>query len=174
MTFERTLKFTLILALCAAVAACGGRRQGGGGGGVFGRVTVGTPFPEGGANLGAEAAATNYSRSSLLDALRPGKNDQTVNVNRYIWAATLDVLNFLPVQSVDPFTGVIVTGYGTPPGGGRSYRATVHVRDPALDARSLNVSLQSRGGAVSAGTVRAVEDAILARARQMRIQDRKL
>jgi hypothetical protein len=97
-----------------------------------------------------------------------------VSVNRYIWAATLDVLNFLPIQTVDPFTGVIVTGYGTPPGGGRTYRATVHVRDPSLDARSLNVSLQSRNGAVSAATTRAVEDAILARARQLRIRDRKL
>ena len=28
-------------------------------------------------------------------------------------------LAFLPVEQVDPFTGVLVTGYGTPPGGGR-------------------------------------------------------
>lgn len=173
MTLQGTLKFTLILALCATVAACGGRRQGGGGG-ILGPVTVGTPIADGGANLGAEAAPTNYKRSSLWEAFGPSRSDQTVNVNRYIWAATLDVLNFLPVQSVDPFTGVIITGYGTPPGGGRAYRATVHVRDPALDARSLNVSLQSRGGSVNAGTVRAVEDAILARARQLRIQDRRL
>ena len=79
----------------------------------------------------------------------------------------------MPIEAADPFSGVIVFGYGTPPGGGRAYRATVHVRDPALDARSLNVSLQSRGGSVSAGTVRAVEDAILARARQLRIADKK-
>jgi len=96
-------------------------------------------------------------------------------VNRYLWTASLDVLSFLPVQSVDPFTGVIITGYGTPPGGGRSYRATVHIKDPALDARSLNVSLQTSGGrSVSPSTARAVEDAILARARQIRIGDSKL
>jgi len=57
----------------------------------------------------------------------------------------------------------------------RSYRATVHIKDPALDARSLKVSLQSSGGrAVSPATARAVEDAILARARQIRIGDNKL
>ena len=79
------------------------------------------------------------------------------------------------MQTVDPFSGVITTGYGTPPGGGRSYRATVYIRDPALEARSLNVALQTRGGApVNAGTARAVEDAILARARQLRIADSKL
>ena len=50
----------------------------------------------------------------------------------------------------------------------------MHVRDPSLDARSLNLSLQGRNGPVSAATTRAVEDAILARARQMRIRDRKL
>jgi hypothetical protein len=99
---------------------------------------------------------------------------ETVAVNRYLWAASLDVLNFLPIQSVDPFTGVIVTGYGTPPGGSRAYRATVYITDPALDARSLNVALQSRRGPVAAETQRAVEDAILSRARQMRIADGNL
>jgi len=85
------------------------------------------------------------------------------------------VLNFLPIEQIDPFTGVIVTGYGTPPGSGRAYRATIYVQDPALDARSLRVALQSRGGgAVAPETVRAVEDAILSRARQLRIQDSKL
>ncbi|MFN3147129.1 MAG: DUF3576 domain-containing protein [Paracoccaceae bacterium] len=98
----------------------------------------------------------------------------TVEVNKYIWAAALDVLSFLPVESADPFTGVIVMGYGTPPGGGRAYRATVFVKDPALDARSLTLALQSRSGAVSSATVRAVEDAILTRARQLRVQDSRL
>jgi len=99
----------------------------------------------------------------------------TVEVNKYLWAASMDVLNFLPIESVDPFTGVIVTGYGAPPGGGRAYRATIYVQDPALDARSLKVALQSRGGGAAApDTVRAVEDAILTRARQLRIQDSNL
>ncbi|PIE09793.1 MAG: hypothetical protein CSA72_10810 [Rhodobacterales bacterium] len=96
---------------------------------------------------------------------------ESVAVNRYLWSASLDVLSFLPVQQADPFTGVIVTGYGRPPGGGRAYRATIHISDPALDARSLNVSLMTSGGPVAAETRRAVEDAILARARQMRIGD---
>ncbi len=99
----------------------------------------------------------------------------TVEVNRYIWQASLEVLNFLPIESIDPFTGVIVTGYGRPPGGGRAYRATVYVQDPALDARSLKIALQSQGGgAVATETLRAVEDAILTRARQIRIRDSKL
>ncbi len=101
-------------------------------------------------------------------------NDTSVSVNKYLWSASLEVLSFLPVQTVDPYTGVIVTGYGTPPGGSQSYRATVLIDDPALDARSLNVALQTRGGrAVNKATARAVEDAILSRAREMRIADNK-
>jgi len=124
--------------------------------------------------LAGEGREANDDKTTIWEAFGPRKSEQRVQVNRYLWAASLDVLEFLPVQSVDPFTGVIVTGYGTPPGGGRSYRATVHIKDPALEARSLNVALQSRGGAVSSATARAVEDAILTRARQLRITDKKI
>ena len=91
----------------------------------------------------------------------------TLEVNKYLWTASIDVLGFMPVQSADPFSGLIVFGYGTPPGGSRAYRATVLIDDPALDARSLNLSVQSRSGPADADTVRAVEDAILTRARQL-------
>ena len=101
-------------------------------------------------------------------------SETRTSVNRYLWSASLEVLSFLPVQSVDPFTGVIVTGYGTPPGGRQAYRATVLIDDPALDARSLSLALQSPGGrTVSKETTRAVEDAILTRARELRIADNK-
>lgn len=113
--------------------------------------------------------------TSVFDLFGPrGEQGQIGAVNKYIWNAALETLDFLPVQSVDPFTGVISTGFGTPPGGGRAYRATILVSDPALDARSLNVALQTRSGPASAATVRAVEDAILTRARQLRAQDSRL
>ena len=87
----------------------------------------------------------------------------------------VQVLDFLPIESADPFSGVIVMGYGTPPGGRTPYRATVYVQDPALDARSLKLALQGQGGAaVAPETLRAVEDAILTRARQLRVRDSNL
>ncbi|WP_435139681.1 DUF3576 domain-containing protein [Pseudopelagicola sp. nBUS_19] len=125
--------------------------------------------------LDGRTTEESQKRETIWDVFGSDDSDITVQVNKYLWAASLEVLDFLPVQSVDPFSGVIVTGYGTPPGGGRSYRATIYIRDPSLDARSLNVAMQTRGGAaVSEGTVRAVEDAILTRARQIRIADGKL
>lgn len=113
--------------------------------------------------------------STIWDLFSNADNpNTTLEVNKYLWNASLDVLNFLPIQSADPFSGVIVTGYGTPPGGGQSYRATILVRDPALEARSLNIALATRSGPVPTETVRAVEDAILTRARQLRIADLNL
>ena len=114
-------------------------------------------------------------RSTIWD-LFENRDDPntTIEVNKYLWNASLDILNFLPIRSADPFSGVIVTGYGTPPGGGRAYRATILIRDPALEARSLNLALATRSGPVSVETTRAIEDAILTRARQMRIADKNL
>lgn len=119
--------------------------------------------------------AQSRNRRTIWDLFRPGDDPNvTVEVNRYIWNATLDVLDFLPVRAADPFSGVLVFGYGTPPGGGRAYRATVYVQDPALDARSLRVAIATRSGAAPIETVRAVEDAILTRARQLRVADQDL
>ncbi len=56
----------------------------------------------------------------------------------------------------------------------RPYRATVYVQDPALDARSLRVALATRSGPAPIATVRAIEDAILTRARQLRIAEEAL
>jgi hypothetical protein len=142
--------------LLALVAGCGTAREG-----TFDPDLIG----------GNPQDVQETGTSTIWDLFGANTQDQTINVNKYIWAASLDVLNFLPVQTVDPFSGVIVTGFGTPPGGGRAYRATVHISDPALDARSLSLSLQTRNGPASAATTRAVEDAILSRARQLRISD---
>ncbi|MEX0368432.1 MAG: DUF3576 domain-containing protein [Ruegeria sp.] len=158
----RRLTILGFIMLITAVAACGNRRSGPP---AFNENVIG----------GNPDDTFDEDRSTIWDIFDRSNAEQTTQVNRYLWAATLDVLSFLPVQSVDPFTGVIVTGYGTPPGGGRSYRATVHIKDPALEARALNVALQSSGGrAVSPATTRAVEDAILSRARQLRIADGRL
>jgi hypothetical protein len=114
-------------------------------------------------------------QSSIFDLFSNARQpDTAIEVNKYIWNAALEILDFMPIEAVDPFSGVIVYGFGTPPGGGTAYRATVLINDPALDARSLNVALLTRNGSVDRDTTRAVEDAILTRAREMRIRDNAL
>lgn len=155
------------LALALLLAGCGGG---------FNFFQGGERSREAAAEIHAqERTARGQSQSTIWDLFsNVDPPSTTVEVNRYIWRAALEVLDFLPVQTVDPFSGVLVTGFGTPPGGGRAYRAAVLVNDPALDARSLNVAIMTRGGPASRETIRAVEDAILTRARQLRIQDRGL
>lgn len=168
---SRVFKSVAILGLLASLAACGG------GSGLFGRVGPAATQERDPASAPQTPSAPGVETGdgqTIWDAFRNKNSEAKIQVNRYLWAASLDVLGFMPVQSVDPFSGVIVFGYGTPPGGGKAYRATVYIQDPALDARALNVALAGRGGPVAAGTQRAVEDAILNRARQMRIADGKL
>jgi hypothetical protein len=156
-------RIALTLLVVASLAACGSR---------FGSPA--TERPEFYNNPNNPRNIETDTNNTIWSIFRTRTADNKVSVNKYLWSASLEVLNFLPVQSVDPYTGVIVTGYGTPPGGGRAYRATVLIDDPALDARSLNVALQSSGGRpVSTATARAVEDAILSRAREMRVADNR-
>jgi hypothetical protein len=187
MTFRGMRVASAVLIGCVGLSACG--NSGFGSGGFGGRTAASDPGafedPQGPGyqpvNPGTDqlTPVTDQGiggrRSRLFD-LFTNRDDPntTVEVNKYLWFAARDVLNFLPVETADPFSGVLVTGYGAPPGGGRAYRATVYVQDPALDARSLKLSLQTRGGPASPDTVRAVEDAIMTRARQLRIRDGNL
>jgi hypothetical protein len=124
-----------------------------------------------------ERRAEEYeiSDESFFDLFRDqGRPEQGVLVNRYLWDASLDTLSFLPLDTADPFAGLILTDWGSVAGGG-TFRVTVLITDPALDARSLKVAAfrMQGGGAVpvSENENRQLEDAILTRARQMHIAD---
>lgn len=172
MPLQIFARSAVLSALCLAMAACGSSRDG-----IVTAQEAGQRDRADAQRAAQEKALGEKTTTSTLFDLFENSADPntTVEVNKYLWQASLEVLNFLPIDSVDPFTGVIVTGYGRPPGGGRAYRATIYVQDPALEARSLKVALQGQGGGpVSVETQRAVEDAILTRARQLRIRDSKL
>jgi hypothetical protein len=184
MILQRVARLSLSAVLVALLAACGGGFASGDSG-LF-RRNASPSIPSESQLTRKERADAQRAANAAANPEREGGStiwdlfgnrddpNTTVEVNKYLWQASLEVLNFLPIESIDPFTGVIVTGYGAPPGGGRAYRATVYVQDPSLDARSLKVALEGRGGAVSCDTAIAIEDAILTRARQLRIRDSKL
>jgi len=167
------------IALVTLVAGCGG-----GGGGWFGggarssdgeTLTSREMSPQARRQLQASGVLPDPDRETIWDLFGNADDPNvTVEVNRYLWNASLEILDFMPVEAADPFSGIIQFGYGTPPGGSRAYRATVYVQDPALEARSLRVAVESRGGSVGRETARQIEDAILTRARQLRIRDGNL
>ena len=106
----------------------------------------------------------------LGDLFKSG-GDEIGSVNKYLWQASIEVLNFLPINSADPFSGIIVFGKGKAPGSSQSYDATVYISDPALDARSLSVTVRSSDGTISSAAKREIESAILSRARQLRLKE---
>ena len=105
-----------------------------------------------------------------------------IGVNYYLWRASLDVLSFLPTRSADPFGGVILTEWYTPPEMPQErVKVDVRILDRQLRADGLKVSIfkQTRDShglwrdvAVDAESCRALEEAILTRARELKINAR--
>ncbi|PWS38578.1 DUF3576 domain-containing protein [Falsiroseomonas bella] len=102
-----------------------------------------------------------------------------IGVNAFLWRATLDTLSFMPLTSADPFGGVVITDWYSPPGAGAErFRATAYILGRQLRSDGVRVVVfrqEARGGGwvdapVSAGTATELEDQVLARARELRAQ----
>ncbi|MEQ9814678.1 MAG: DUF3576 domain-containing protein [Azospirillaceae bacterium] len=101
-----------------------------------------------------------------------------LGVNSYLWRASLDTISFMPVNSADPFGGVILTDWYSPPATpGERIKVNVYVLDPALRADAVRVAVfrqvRDESGAwvdaaVNESTANQLEEAILTRARQLR------
>jgi hypothetical protein len=131
-------------------------------------------FGDGGVSIGT-------LNSARAGGILGGPEEGRLPVNKYMWQAALDTLSFLPLSSTDPFTGVIVTDWGaTPEAPGERFKVTAFIVSPVLSAASLKVAVyrETRNAdgiwlpaQVSPETARKLEDAILTRARQIRIAD---
>ena len=126
------------------------------------------------------ACAGGGDKDKSRDAgLINGKGATTVN--RYLWSAALETLDFLPVSRADPVAGLIVTDWYSNPGApDEQFKVSVYILDSALRADALRVTVfkQTRDPAAGAGwvdasvnpaTAREIENSILTRARQLRL-----
>lgn len=102
----------------------------------------------------------------------------TLGVNSYLWHATLDTLAFMPMASADPYGGVIITDwYSAPQNPDERMKLTIYILDRRLRADGLRVAVfrqtRSAGGwadaQVNPDTATKLEDAILTRARELRL-----
>ena len=65
-----------------------------------------------------------------------------IGVNAYLWRGALDTLGFMPLNSIDPFGGVIITDWYTPPGtSGERFKATAYVLTKDLRSDGIRVSI---------------------------------
>ena len=108
-----------------------------------------------------------------------GGGGSGIGVNAFLWRGALDTIAFMPLASADPFGGVIITDWYTPPGtSGERFKATVYIlsRDLRSDGIRVNIYRQvlQNGqwidATVSDSTVGDIENKVLARARHMREQ----
>jgi hypothetical protein len=111
----------------------------------------------------------------------PASNAAGIGVNGYLWRATLDTLAFMPLASADPYGGIVITDwYTNPEKPDERFKCTVYILDSRLRADGLKVSVfkqtrDSTGNWVdstsAAQTETDIENAILTRARQLRLSN---
>ncbi len=106
-----------------------------------------------------------------------GGGGRRIQVNGYLWRAALDTITFMPINSADPYGGVIVTDWYSPPETPQErLKVNILVQGEALRSNGVKVSIfrQKRGAdgwtdaPVDANTAIDLENVILERARDMR------
>ncbi len=131
------------------------------------------------ASLGA---CSHKSGGGISLSKRGGNAPQaTLGVNGYLWRATLDTLSFMPLATADPWGGTVITEwYANPEKPDERFKATVYILDTRLRADGLKVTVfkqaKDSGGnwvdtETSAQTETDLENAILTRARQLRMSN---
>ncbi|HEY4045047.1 MAG TPA: DUF3576 domain-containing protein [Rhodopila sp.] len=136
--------------------------------------------PSAASRLGGEDSGVVFNSGKIngLDQTQAGIGSG-IGVNAFLWRGALDTIGFMPLISADPFGGVIITDWYTPPGAsGERFKASVYVlgRDLRSDGVRLNINRQVLDNGqwvdapVAASTVADIENKMLARARRMREQ----
>ncbi len=101
-----------------------------------------------------------------------------IGVISFLWRASLDTVSFMPLASADPFGGVIITDWYSPPQSPEErFKINVYILGRTLRADGVRAAVfrQRQGGSgwidapVSSTTATELENAILTRARQLRI-----
>lgn len=162
------------LAVPLVLSACGEGKQ------AFPERRKGESQP----TYGEQPRETIFGPSGLqlfgADRKKDDEGGAGIGVNAYLWRASLDTIAFMPINSADPFGGVILTDWYSPPETpSERFKVTVFIMDRALRADGVRVSVfkqqRNQAGAwndvpVDQMTLTDLENAILTRARQLRIQ----
>lgn len=171
--YLRFLSVFSVLATMATLSACGGSG-----------IQTEAKYP-----TGADRNVTGnriYDKTPSIfgeDGLSIGgdrKKDEesSMTVNAFLWRAALDTVSFMPLASADPFGGTILTDWYVPDESkGERFKLNVFIMSKQLRSDGIQVRVfkqvaQKKGwvdAPPSAEMARNLEDAILVRARQLRV-----
>jgi hypothetical protein len=130
------------------------------------------------ASCGPTQVDLMQDNESGTTAISSDSGTRTLGVNSYLWHASLDTLSFMPLASADPFGGVIITEWYSPPQAeDERLKVMVYILDRRLRADGLKVAVfrqvRQNGGwndaQVGTDTSTKLTDAILTRARELRL-----
>jgi Domain of unknown function (DUF3576) len=179
--FHRHVLTTIAMAAALVVAACSGDTE--------------YTYPEKTGKAGRQStySPTGQKNDSIfgkdgINIFGSKKNEDAggggaLGVNSYLWRASLDSIAFMPLASADPFGGVIITDWYAPPETpNERFKLNIYILGRQLRADGVKAAVfrqrRDAGGAwtdaaVESQTAIQLENVILTRARQLRMDNER-
>lgn len=174
MTRFRFVGFVLGMMVLAITAGCGQSTPS-----TIAPNQMFEPGPQPGSIFGNDDGGLGFTLGNSKNRNNQG-GGTGIGVNAYLWRGALDTLGFMPLASADPFGGVIITDWYTPPTStDERFKATAYIlsRDLRSDGVKVTIFRQVLQNGrwvdtpVSQLTVNEIENKVLDRARRLREQN---
>ena len=131
----------------------------------------------------SSAPLTSAEQQALFGQGKQGAAGAGLGVNAFLWRASLDTISFMPLASADSFGGVIITDWYSPPETpAERFKVDIYILGRELQPAGIRATVfrqkQNEAGMwvdapVDEGTGQDLEDTILTRARQLRVESAK-
>jgi hypothetical protein len=128
--------------------------------------------------VSSSSSARSEEPTSL--SLSPATKNYSIGVNGYLWRSCLDILSFMPLSSADPFGGVIITDWYSPPKAPYSrFKVIAYILSSSLQSDAVRISVfrQTRTDTgewldmeVNEVVSSDLENTVLARARELKVR----
>jgi len=129
-----------------------------------------------------ESGGVFSGKSGIVDLFSTYDDEESsgttgIGVSSHLWRASLDTISFMPLASADPFGGVIITDWYSPPNTpDERFKVNIFILSKELRSDGVRTSVFRqaldngiwRDRAVSAETVAGLENSILTRARELK------
>lgn len=168
----RLLVFAILCAASLALSACNGEIK------KEAKYPTGYERTTTGGDIYGKPESV-FGEGGIFGASRKDKDQGgAIGVNAFLWRASLDTVSFMPLASADPFGGVILTDWYTPPDNQlERFKLNVFIMGRELRSDGVRVKVfrqKLEGGVwkdvdVADDMGAKLEDTILTRARQLRV-----